>query len=107
MAFTSESTPSPSTSYGALVADTFLGFELEVNLTAQAITEAQEQLCQVIEVKQEEDLQWWMEKSWEEWMSEWDSVVLVDRKLDREAAKHAMVEIWKRWLKVSFRFPLS
>ena len=58
-----------------------------------------------MEVKEEEDLQQWMEKSREEQMSEQDLVVmLVDRKLAREAAKHAMVEIWKRWLKVSVGF---
>jgi len=38
-----------------------------------------------------------MEKGWEEWMSERDSVVrLVDRKLVREALEHAVVEIRKK-----------
>jgi len=49
-----------------------------------------------------------MEKGWEEWMSERDSVVeLVDRKLAREALEHAMVEIQKKWYIVSFGFSLS
>ena len=58
-----------------------------------------------MEAKEEEDMQQWLEKSWEEWMSEWDLVVmLVDRNLVREAAEHAMVEIGMRWLKVSVGF---
>ena len=105
MAFTPTSTSLPLTSTAALVTnDTFLGFELEVNLIAQAVEEAKEQLRQVMEVKQEEDIWWWMEKCWEEQMLERGSVVmLVDRKLEREAAKHAGVEIWKK-LKVSVGF---
>jgi len=83
----------------------FMGFELEVNSINQAIEEAKEQLHQALEMKQEEAMQQWMKKSWEEWMSERDSVfALVDRKLVREAVKHTVVEIWKRWLKVSVSF---
>jgi len=55
-----------------------------------------------MEAKQEEDLQWWQEKSWEEQMSERDLVVrFVDKKAAVAVTKAAMVEIWKRWLKVS------
>ena len=57
-----------------------------------------------MEVK-EEDMWRWMEKRWEEQMLEQDLVVrLVDRDLAREAGEHAVVEIWKRWLKVSVGF---
>jgi len=50
-------------------------------------------------------MQQWLEKSWEEWMSEWDLIVmLIDRNLVREAAENAVVEIGKRWLKVSVIF---
>jgi len=55
-----------------------------------------------MEEKQEEDLQWWLEKSWEEQMSERDLVVrFVDKKAAVAVTKAVMVEIWKRWLKVS------
>jgi len=55
-----------------------------------------------MEEKQEEDLQWWLEKSWEEQISERDSVVrFVDKKAAVAVTKAMMVEIWKRWLKVS------
>jgi len=61
-----------------------------------------------MEVKEEDDMQWWMEKRWEEWMLEWDSVVgLVDRDLVREAGEHAVVVIWKKWYIVSVRFSIS
>jgi len=61
-----------------------------------------------MEVKEEEDMWQWMEKGWEEQMLERDSVVvLVDRNLEREVAEHAVVEIGKRWLKVSVRCSLS
>jgi len=105
MAFIPASTSLPLTSTATLITDdTFLGFELEVDSITQAIKEAKEQLHQVMEVKQEEDIWWWMEKCWEEQMLERGSVVmLVDRKLEREAAKHAGVEIWKK-LKVSVGF---
>ena len=58
-----------------------------------------------MEVKEVEDLWQWMEKSWETWMSERDLVVgLVDKELVTEAAEHAMVEMEKKWLKVSVSF---
>jgi len=83
----------------------FMGFKLEVDSINQAIEEAKEQLHQVLEVKQEGDMHWWMEKCWEEWMLEWNSVVmLVDRNLVREAVEHAMVEIWKKCFIVSVSF---
>ena len=60
-----------------------------------------------MEVKEEEYMQQWMEKRWEEWMLEWDSIVrFVDRDSVREVGEH-VVEIGKRWLKVSARFCLS
>ena len=72
--------------------DTFLEFKLEVIDPNQVIEKAKEQLCRAMEVKEEEDMQRWMEKRWEEWMLEWDLVVgLVDRDLVREEGKHAMV----------------
>ena len=38
-------------------------------------------------------------------MSERDSVVkLLDKKLVREAAEYVVVEIWKKWYKVTVRF---
>ena len=109
MTFTSVVTSSPSSSTADFASDdTFLGFEPEAIDPNQAIKKAKEQLRRAMEVKEEEDMWWWMEKRWEEQMSEQDSVVgLVDRNLVREAGEHAMVEIWKRWLKVSVRFSLS
>ena len=109
MAFTSASISLPSPSTAALITNnTFLGFKLEVDSTNQAVKEAKEQLHQALEVKQEEDMWWWMEMRWEERMSERDSVVtLVDSRLAREAVKHAKVEIWKKWFIVSVGFSLS
>jgi len=107
MAFTPASVSLPSTSTTALVTDddTLL---LGLDPIAQAIAQAQEQLCLTMEVKQTEDLRQWMEKSWEEWISERDLVVgLLDKKLVREAVEHAVVvEIWKKWYKVSLRILL-
>ena len=61
-----------------------------------------------MEAKEEEDMWQWMEKRWEEWMSEQDSVVgLIDRDLVREAVEHVVVEIWKKWYIVSVGFSLS
>jgi len=51
-----------------------------------------------------EDLWWWMEKGWEDWMSEKDRVRLSDKKLAVVAAKVVMAEIWKKWYKVSLGF---
>ena len=109
MAFTPTSTSFPSPSTAALVADdTFQGFEPEVNLITLAITQAQEQLHQAMEVKEVEELRWWMEKRWEEQMLEWDSIVrLGDKELAIEAADHVVVEIWKKWYIVSVGFSLS
>src|SRR5882724_12183627 len=108
MAFTSIATSSPSSSNAAFATDdTFMGFELEIVDLNQAIEEAKEQLHQAMEVKEEEDIQQWMEQQWEEQMWEWDIIVrFVDRDLVREAGKHAVVEIEKRWLKVSAGFSL-
>ena len=81
---------------------------MDVDPISLAVAQAQEQLHLAMEAKWTEDLWQWMEKSWEEWMSERDSVVaLVDKNLAREAAEHAVVEIWKRWYIVSVRFSLS
>ena len=58
-----------------------------------------------MEVKEEENMQQWMEQRWEEQMWEWYSLVrFVDRDLVREGGEHVVVEIGKRWLKVSARF---
>ena len=107
MAFTPTSTSLPSTSTTALVTDdTFMGFKLEVDLIAQAIAEAKEQLRQVIEVKQEEDLQWRLERNWEEWMLELDSVVtFVNKQAVVVVTKAVAKERDLRWWRVSVRFP--
>ena len=77
---------------------------MELDPIAQAIAQAQEQLCLAMEAKWAEDLWRWMEKGWEERMSERDSVVrLVDKKLAKEAVEQAVVEIQKKWYKVSLR----
>ena len=109
MASTSVSISSPSSCTTDFAAnDTFLGFKPEVVNPNQAVKKAKEQLCQATEVKEEEDMWQWMEMRWEEQMSEWDSVVrLVDRNLAREAGKHAVVEIWKKWFLVSVSFSSS
>jgi len=106
MASTSASTSLPSSSTSALFADdTFLGFGLKVNFTSQAVEEAQEQLHWALEVKQEEDMQQWMEMRWEERMSERDLVVmLVNRQSARIAGEKVVVEIGKKWYIVSVRF---
>jgi len=109
MDFNPISTSSPSTSTTELITDdTFLGFEPEVDSITLAIVQAQEQLYQVMEVKEAEDLWWWMEKCWEEQMLERDLVVrLVDKEVAMEVAEHAVVEIQKKWYIVSFGFSLS
>ena len=95
MAFTPVSTSLPSSSTTDFATnDTFLGFKLEVINPNQAVKKAKEQLHRAMEAKEEEDMQQWLEKSWEEWMSERDLVVrLMDKELVREAAEHAMVEM--------------
>ena len=58
-----------------------------------------------MEAKEEEVIWWWMEQQWDEWMWEWDLIVrFVDRDLVKEAGEHAVVEIGKRWWKVSVGF---
>ena len=42
--------------------DTFTGFELEIVDPNQAIAKAKEQFCHTMEVKEEEDMQQWMEQ---------------------------------------------
>jgi len=67
MAFTSIVTSSPLSSTTDYAADdTFMGFEPEIINPNQAVEKAKEQLCQAMEAKEEEDMQWWMEKRWEE-----------------------------------------
>jgi len=62
----------------------------------------QENQCQWLEEKQEEDMWRWMEKEWEERMLEWDSVVLVvNVQSARMAGEKAVVEIRKQWYIVS------
>ena len=106
MAFTPVPVSSPSSTITALITNDNSP-QTELDPIAQAIAQAQGQLHLTIEAKQAEDLQQWMEKGWEEQMSERDLVVaLVDKELVREAAEHAMVEIQKRWFKVSVGFLL-
>jgi len=84
-----------------------MGFKPEIIDLNQAIEEAKEQLCQAMEAKEEEDIQRWMEQRWEEQMWEWDTIVrFINRDLVREVGKHAVVEIEKRWLRVSAGFSL-
>jgi len=52
--------PSSSTSV-LLVDDTFMGFGSEVNPSFKNVFEVQDQLCQLLEIKQEEDMWQWME----------------------------------------------
>ena len=59
---------------------------------AQAIAQAQEQLCCAMEAQRAEDLQWWMEKGWEEQMSERDRIRVLDKKVVVVVTKVAMVE---------------
>ena len=106
MAFTSVMTSSPSSSTANFATnDIFMGFEPEITDLNKAVEKAKEQLHHTMEVKEEEDIQWWMEQRWEEQMWEWESIVsFVDRDSVREVGEHAVVEIGKRWLKVSARF---
>ena len=106
MASTSASTSSPSTSTSAfLTDDTFMGFRSEVDLSFKNIFEVQDQLCRLLEVKQEEDMQQWMEMQWEEQMLERDAVVsVVDSQLAKLAGEKAAGEIWKKWYVVSVSF---
>ena len=76
MSFSSIAASSPSSSTaGFATDDLFMGFELEIVNLNEAIEKAKEQLRHTMEVKEEEDIRWWMEKQWEEWMWEWDSII--------------------------------
>jgi len=105
MASTSAST-SPSSTTSAFLADnTFMGFGSEFNLTFKDIFKVQDQLCWLLEVKQEEDMRRWMEMQWEEQMSERDVVVLVvNVQSARMAGEKVVVEIGKQWYIVSVCF---
>jgi len=94
MDFTPASTSSPLPHCHTHCQCTFWGFELGVDSISQAVAQAQEQLCQAMEVKEVEDLCQWMEKSWEAQMSEWDSVVKL---VDKELATEAVGMLWWRW----------
>jgi len=64
----------------------------DIEHSFQAIFEVQEYHFQLLEEKHEEDMQWWMEKKWEERMSEWDLVALVvNVQLARMAGEKAVV----------------
>ena len=106
MAFSSIAASSPLSSTADFAAnDVFMGFELEFIDLNEAIENAREQLHCTMKAKEEEDIRWWMEQWWEEQMWEWDLIVgFVDRDSVREAGEHAVVEIGKRWLKVSAGF---
>jgi len=83
-----------------------MGFRLEIELSFQAIFEAQEEHCRSSEERQEEIMLWWMEVRWEEQMSEWDSVVAaVNTQSARMVGEKVAVEIGKRWYSVSVGFP--
>jgi len=76
--------------------------DTEVDPIAQAIAQAQEQLCIAMEVQQwEEDLWWCMEKGWESQMAERDTVVVLDKKSAVGVAKKAVVVIGMKCQKVS------
>ena len=82
-----------------------MGFGLEIEPLFQAIFEAQEEHCQSLEEWQEEIMWHWMEKIWEEWMSERDLVVIaVNMQLVIMAAEKAVVEIKKRGYSISVGF---
>ena len=81
---------------------------MEVSISFQDIFKAQEQHCWSLEVKQEEDWQWWMEMRWEERMLERDLVaLLVNRQSARISRERAVVEIGKKWYIVSVGSSLS
>ena len=48
----------------------------------------------------------WMEKGWEEWMSEKDRMVSSDKELAIEAVEQAVVEIQRKWWKVRIELSL-
>ena len=57
-----------------------------------------------MEAKWVEDLWWWKEKAWENQMSEKDMMVVLDKETAVVAAKVAVVEIIKKYWKVSVGF---
>ena len=80
----------------------------ELNPIAQAVVQAQEWLHLVVEAQNwEESFQQWMEKSWEDQMSDKDHLRASDKRFAVAVAKVAMVEIEGRWLRVSVEFPLD
>ena len=76
----------------------------DIEHSFQAIFEVQEYHFQLLEEKHEEDMQWWMEKKWEERMSEWDLVALVVNVQSARMAGEKVVEIGKQWYVVSVSF---
>jgi len=73
-----------------------MGFGSEINPSVQAIFEAQEEHCQSSEEWQEEIMRRWIEKMWEEWMSERESIaIVVNTQSVRMVAEKAVVEIGK------------
>jgi len=62
------------------------------------------QLWEVMEAQfQEEQMQQWMEKNWESQMVE-SRLLVSDKESAIEVAEHAVVEIGKKYWKVSVRF---
>jgi len=79
-------------------------FNLELDPITQAITQAQEQLQAAMEVQYWEEQMWqWMEKDWESQMVE-SRLVVSDKESAIEAAEQAVVEIGKKFQKVSLGF---
>jgi len=87
-------TPTPASTSSNTTAVLIVNPELD--LIAQAIAQAQEQLQAVMEAQYWEELmQQWMEKGWENWMKEKNTMVVLDKKL-------AVVVIGMKCQKVSF-----
>ena len=61
MASNSALTSPSSTTSAFLADDTFMGFGMEVDPTFEDVFKVQDQLRWLLEVKQEEDMQQWME----------------------------------------------
>jgi len=79
-------------------------FNLELDPITQAITQAQEQLQAAMEVQYWEEQMWqWMEKDLESQMVE-SRLVVSDKESAIEAAEQAVVEIGKKFQKVSLGF---
>src|SRR5882724_11619496 len=102
MSSISASTSPSSCTSALLVDDTLMGFGSEVNLSFKNVFEVQDQLCLPWEIKQEEDMWWWMEMQWEEQMLERDSIAsVVNVQSARMAGEKVVVEIGKWWYSVS------